>query len=52
MQCADAAVSITEKQMKQMIDEIRRIEKIFGIGELGLRKVEEGAKIYRRFSSL
>lgn len=50
MNCIDKAVSITEVQMKRMVNEIRRIEKIFGSGELGIKKAEERTKIYRRFS--
>ncbi|MFQ5788042.1 MAG: N-acetylneuraminate synthase family protein, partial [Thermodesulfobacteriota bacterium] len=34
MNCIDEPVSITELQMKKMVEEIRRIEKIFGSGEL------------------
>lgn len=47
----DATVSITEAQMKRMVNEIRRIEKIFGKGEFGIRKAEEETKVYRRFST-
>ena len=52
MDCVDAPVSITEAQMTQMIDEIRRLEKIFGEGDLGVRKAENDTVTYRRFSSL
>jgi N,N'-diacetyllegionaminate synthase len=46
--CIDAPVSITENQMKKLVEETRRIEKIFGDEEFGVRKVEEATKIYRR----
>lgn len=48
--CIDAPVSITENQMKKLVDETRRIEKIFGYEKFGVRKVEKGAKIFRRKS--
>lgn len=50
MNCVDAPVSITEKQMKRLIDEIRRLEKVLGNGKLGLTEAEKGCKRYRRFS--
>ena len=46
--CIDAPVSITENQMKKLVEETRRIEKIFGDEEFGVRKVEEGTQIFRR----
>ena len=52
MDCVDSSVSITEEQMTQMVAEIRRIEKIFGEGNLGVRNAENGTLSYRRFSSL
>jgi len=48
MECIDAPVSITEKLMRTMIDEIRRIEKIFGTEELGIREAEKGMVQFRR----
>ncbi len=50
MDCVDAPVSINEKQMSTMVEEIRKIEKIFGSGELGVRDAEKGTAIFRRFS--
>jgi len=47
-ECVDAPVSITEKQMKKLVDEIRRIEKIFGATEFGLREAEQGTEVFRR----
>lgn len=50
MDCVDAPVSITEKQMTMLIEQIRKIEEIFGQGNLGVRKAEEGITAFRRFS--
>ena len=50
MDCIDASVSITELQMKNMVEETRRIDNIFGKGDLGLREAEEGTVQFRRFS--
>ena len=50
MDCIDASVSITELQMKKMVEEVRIIEKIFGEGDLGLRSAEESTAKFRRFS--
>jgi len=46
--CIDAPVSITENQMKKLVEETRRIEKIFGDEEFGVRKVEQATQIFRR----
>lgn len=50
MDCVDAPVSITETQMKKLVDETRRIEKIMGSPELETRECEKGALIFRRKS--
>ena len=50
MDCIDASVSITESQMKQMVEEIREIEIIFGRGEFGVRQAEIDMAVFRRFS--
>lgn len=47
-ECIDAPVSITEEQMAKMVKEIRRIEKIFGDVEFGIREAEKGIEIFRR----
>lgn len=52
MDCVDAPVSITEAQMKRMVEEIRRIEEIFGRGEFGARKAEKDIKIFRRYTEV
>ena len=50
MDCVDAPVSITEDQTKQLVEQIRRAEMIFGKGELGLSEPQESTSIFRRFS--
>ena len=47
-ECIDAPVSITEDQMSKMVKEIRRIEKVFGDEEFGLREAEKGIEVFRR----
>ena len=46
--CVDAPVSITEIQMKKMVEKVRDLEKIFGNEDFGLREAEKGAGIFRR----
>ncbi|MCF6768102.1 N-acetylneuraminate synthase family protein [Thiotrichales bacterium 19S11-10] len=48
MQCVDAAVSISESQMKCLVNKVRQLELIFGSGDFGIRKSEEGMEIFRR----
>ena len=50
MKCVDKPVSITEKQMKQLILNIKRFELSLGKDIFGVRKNEEQTKIFRRFS--
>ena len=50
MDCIDASVSITEKQLRDMVNEVRKIEKILGNGSLGVRKAEKEIVPFRRFS--
>lgn len=52
MDCVDAVVSITAAQMKQLVEETRRIEQIFGDGEFGVRKVEKDITPFRRHTKL
>lgn len=52
MDCVDSPVSISEIQMKKLINEIRKIEIVFGEGNLGLKKSEQTTKQFRRFSNL
>jgi len=49
-ECIDSAVSITEKQMKNLVDQARRIEKIFSNEEFGIRKSEVDIQKFRRIS--
>jgi sialic acid synthase SpsE len=51
MDCIDAPVSITEKQLKELVDGVRRIEKIFGAPIFETRECEKSALIYRRKTS-
>lgn len=48
--CPDASVSITKEEMRQMIAQIRRIEKIFGSPKLSLREIEKDIFPFRRYN--
>lgn len=50
MDCIDAPVSITESQTKSLVEEIRRLETIFGSGKLGISEPQRDATIFRRVS--
>ena len=50
MECVDSTVSITESQLKNLVLETRRIEKIMGSSELKIRDCEKDSLIYRRKS--
>ena len=50
MECIDSPVSITELQLKNLITQTRRVEKIMGSSELQIRDCEKGSLIYRRKS--
>lgn len=50
MECIDSPVSITERQMAKLVEEVRRLEKIMGKIEFGLRKTEDGIEQFRRYS--
>ena len=50
MDCVDSPVSITEKQMKMLVEETRRIEEIMGESNLKTRDCEKGALKFRRKS--
>jgi len=49
-ECIDSAVSITEKQTKDLVEQVRRIEKIFSSEEFGIRKSERDIQKFRRKS--
>ena len=51
MACVDAPVSISESLMKKFVDEVKRLEKIMGNSEFGIKKAEQDTISYRRFSS-
>ena len=48
MDCIDAPVSITEKQMKNLVAEVRSLEKILGSGVPELTPAQAGIEQYRR----
>lgn len=48
--CVDGPVSITEDQMKKLVSETRRLEKILGKKEFGVRAAEKGIVAFRRNS--
>ena len=50
MKCVDKPVSITEKQMRELVNNIRRFESTLGNNFFGVRKVEKNTKIFRRYS--
>ena len=50
MKCVDKPVSITEKQMRELVNNIRRFESTLGTNFFGVRKVEKNTKIFRRYS--
>ena len=50
MECVDSPVSITELQLKNLVIQTRRIEKIMGSSELHTRECEKSSLIYRRKS--
>lgn len=41
-------MSITEIQMKKLVDEIRKLEKIFGAESFGVKEIEKSAQIFKR----
>lgn len=49
--CIDSAVSITELQMKKLVEEIRLLEKIFGNKNFNIKESEKVALQFRRFSN-
>ena len=50
MDCVDSPVSITEKQMRELVKQTRRIEKIMGYPLLKTRNCEKGSLTFRRKS--
>lgn len=50
--CPDKPVSINQFQMRNLVEEIRRVETIFGDSEFGMSDAEAGTLQYRRLTSL
>ena len=50
MDCIDAPVSITEVQMKELGDELRKLEKIQGEPRIEMVAAEKGVEQFRRYS--
>ncbi len=50
MDCIDGPVSITEQQMKDLVEQTRRVEKMLGSGEVTLTEAQKPIEMYRRFS--
>ena len=48
MDCVDAPVSITESQMKLLVEELRILEKIIGKSFIGMSDAEKDAQQFRR----
>jgi sialic acid synthase SpsE len=50
MECIDGPVSISEEQMKKLVDGVRRLEKIMGDGIPESTEAQKNTEQYRRFS--
>lgn len=50
MDCVDAPVSISERQMKEMVVEVRKLEQTLGDGKPRLTVAQKPIKVYRRYS--
>jgi hypothetical protein len=48
--CVDKSVSITEKQMRRLVGEIKRVEEILGNNTLQLRDIEKHTFKYKRIT--
>lgn len=48
MDCIDSAVSISEEQMRKLVDEIRYLEIIIGDAKIQMAGIEKPASIFRR----
>ena len=47
-ECIDSQVSITEVQMKKLVNEIRKLEKIFGNENFEVKEIEKSAQLFKR----
>jgi len=50
MECVDAPVSVTQEQMLELVQNIRRLETILGDGQLGVKAVEKDIIPFRRLT--
>jgi N,N'-diacetyllegionaminate synthase len=50
MKCVDSSVSITEKQMKELIKTLRRAKICYGTAKFGIRETEKPFRVFRRFA--
>lgn len=50
MDCVDAPVSITEKQMRVLVEEARLLEEILGDSKICSTQAEQGTRAFRRIS--
>lgn len=50
MECIDSPVSITQKQMTNLVNELENLDIIQGKTKFGVRDSEKGTVIFRRFS--
>ncbi len=50
-ECVDGPVSISGQQMRQLVAETRRVERIMGHAGFGIRDAEKGIEIFRRPSA-
>lgn len=52
MNCVDAPVSISEIQMKKLVIEIRKAERILGNDAVSIRETEKDCEIFRRHTTV
>ena len=52
MECVDSPVSITEKQLTQMVREVRGLEKVLGDGEVGITQAQQLCTAFRRCNNI
>ena len=48
MDCIDSSVSISEEQMRELVDEIRYLDIIIGDSKIQMAEIENDAAIFRR----
>ncbi len=52
MECVDSPVSITEKQLTQMVREVRGLEKVLGDGIVGITQAQQPCMAFRRSNNI